>query len=90
MKKSSVLFALLLIFSLTSAKAHDWYDAYCCHDTDCKPVESCSEIEELPEGRVKWNDYIFRKDQLHPSKDSKCHVCIHQGTPLCIYIQQGS
>lgn len=90
MKKSSVILAFLLIFSLTSAKAHEWYDGYCCSNQDCRPIESCSEIQELDEGRLKWNGYIFRKDSIKPSQDSKCHVCIHQGNPLCIYIQQNS
>lgn len=86
-----ILFSILLIFSLTTPlRAHEWYDPSCCSGEDCKPIESCSEIEELPEGRVKWNGYIFRKDQVKPSKDSKCHICIFRGNPMCAYVQQGS
>lgn len=101
MNKSSVLLAFLLIFFLTAPiKAqstswthtnlwlvHDWYDADCCNNADCKPIESCSEMEEVKEG-VKWNGYLFRK--VRPSKDDKCHVCIFRGIPQCAYVLQGS
>ena len=88
---SRILSILMLIFVLTTpSRAHDWYDHDCCSDSDCKPIESCSELEELEDGRWKWNGYIFRKDKVRPSKDSKCHVCIFRGLPMCTYVQQGS
>jgi len=105
MRFSRLFLAVLLIFSLTTPtkahdvnevhgyvhRVHDWYDSDCCSKSDCRPIESCSEIEELTEGRVKWNGYIFRKDNVRPSKDSKCHFCITGWkVPMCAYIQQGS
>lgn len=48
-------------------------------------------MEELPDGRVKWNGHYFHKESVRPSKDSKCHVCVTGwGVPMCAYIQQGS
>ena len=87
--KRKLLYLILSILLVSPAKSHDWYDPACCSGMDCKPIESCSEIEETADG-VKWDVYRFRKDQIKPSQDNKCHVCIHHGIPICIYIQQGS
>jgi hypothetical protein len=87
---SRILFALSLIFLLTTpTKAHEWYPHECCHDEDCHPV-ACEEITETKEG-YRWNGYFFRKDQSKPSQDNKCHVCIfRKNAPQCIFLQQNT
>lgn len=80
------------------ASSHSWYPMQCCHDKDCHPIDSCEEIEDLPDGKVRWRGMIFDKDRVHPSQDAKCHVCIFEHswspkdppTPMCIFTQQGS
>lgn len=80
----SLAFGLALT---TIASAHSWYPMQCCHDQDCHPV-ACDEISETKDG-AEWNRFKFRKDQIHPSQDSKCHVCIGHGEyPYCIFMQQ--
>lgn len=98
MKKSSILFILILLTGLFSAEvsAHDWYSYSCCGGNDCHPI-NCTELIETTKG-MTWNGYEFSKDMIHPSQDNHCHVCISeflmgdkiQHTPHCAYIQQGS
>ena len=87
---SRILFLISLIFLLTApVKAHEWYDRECCSNTDCRPIASCSEIEDLGKGQAKWGKYIF--DKVKPSQDNKCHVCITSwDKPMCAYIRYGS
>jgi hypothetical protein len=91
----------LLLLSLSVVQAHDWssrvlihdwYPESCCGGHDCRPVP-CDEIIELPNNTVQWQQYNFMYNQVHPSKDSKCHVCIHKNTgysefPVCVFTQQ--
>lgn len=83
------LFAVA-IMSAQPGLAHDWYDPKCCGGQDCHPVP-CDQLSEDSKGNWHWGPYTFYKNAIEPSKDSKCHVCIHGGyNPICVYIQQGS
>jgi hypothetical protein len=86
---------VLILLSTLQVNAHDWYSASCCGSHDCHPITSCSEILEQAKGWVSWQGHNFSPDMIHPSEDSKCHVCILHGymdnfIPRCIYVQQGS
>jgi hypothetical protein len=87
---SRMLFLILSMFLLTApVKAHDWYDRDCCSKADCRPIDNCDEIQELPKGMAKWGKYLF--DKVRPSQDNKCHVCITSWEkPMCVYTQHGS
>lgn len=75
--------------------AHSWYDPTCCGGDDCRPVPA-TELIEIEEGKWKHlpTGAIFKKVQVHPSKDGRFHVCIgnknhDRGRPYCVYIVQG-
>jgi hypothetical protein len=65
------------------ALAHDapsgWeYPSDCCHGVgaggDCHPVP-CETLVEERDG-LHWRNFHFTKDQVRPSKDRQCHVCV--------------
>lgn len=92
-----VVLCVLLLFGASEAFPHDWYSQSCCGGHDCHPV-LCTEILEQAKGYLTWNHFTFSPEQVHPSEDNQCHVCIHtlggylsnEPRPVCIYIQQGS
>lgn len=92
------LLAILgLLWYVHPVRAHSWYDADCCSDNDCHPIDSCDELHEQPDGSYRWTSpkgqsFSFRKDRVRPSKDAHCHVCVLDNPPyyqggLCAYIQ---
>jgi hypothetical protein len=83
--------ALLFLLLTTSASAHDWYPAHCCSDRDCTSVE-CDTLSDGPNGSVNYTprDKTFDRKKVYPSQDSKCHICLHGDSPLCVFVQQGS
>lgn len=61
---------------------HEWYSPACCGG-------------ERDDGDWQWQNYVFPKFKVSPSKDKQCHVCIHKGGPMielpeCAYIQLGT
>jgi hypothetical protein len=84
--------ALFLLWLISLAHAHGWYDRSCCADRDCHPVP-CEEIRQAPGGYV-WqrgpNDEVtFMRDRMKVSQDESCHVCIADGVSpagICIYL----
>lgn len=97
---SRKLFFITVILLLTTvfSYGHDWYSYGCCSNNDCHPITSCSEIIDKGKGFLQWDKYTFSPEQVHPSQDGQCHVCIHNYSgptgedlrPLCIYTQQNS
>lgn len=88
---------ILLVWSCapTPASAHDWYSFKCCSNNDCHPIESCDEITENADGSATWQGMTTRSDNVYPSKDAHCHVCVIERTMggpalLCVYTVQGS
>ena len=68
----------LLVFAQCTAEAHEWYDADCCSEMDCRPALASEfkfyddGIEYLPTGqRFEWG-----RDKLRPSQDADSHVCL--------------
>lgn len=92
----------LLLLTLLAPQAHgqephihgvtvpDWYDSDCCSNRDCNPVER-EDVEEIEGGAWKHlpTGFVFKGKQIRPSHDSRFHVCIWNGQPMCIYIVQG-
>lgn len=67
----------------------DWYDALCCNNRDCHPVDPDAKqwVEEVDEGagpndvRYRYHDDmngvigLYYNRQILPSKDGRFHVC---------------
>lgn len=73
------------------AQSHEFYDKFCCHDRDCRPIPATS-ISEASEGYLvrETGELIPYQDRrVHPSPDSNFHRCSIRGEPkaqtLCIY-----
>lgn len=102
MKKSILLFTILTILLLTQGfyegvSAHSWYDAACCSDADCHPVD-CTELIERGKS-IFYKGYEFYNSMIRPTQDASCHVCIsnlnnpdpsYTPVPHCVYIQNNS
>ena len=56
--------------------AHSWYPSECCGDGDCHPVP-CAQLRTV-------------QREPKPSQDGQCHICIHRGNILCIFVPQVS
>jgi hypothetical protein len=54
---------------------HSWYPQACCAETHCRPV-SCTTIQTHSDGSISWTGLHFVRDQVHPSRDGYCHVCL--------------
>lgn len=79
-------------------KIHSWYDADCCSDRDCFPVEA----KHLDNGNIQFKtqqgflELNLRQhhDKIRPSKDENYHICMipNEGAPkiLCIYVPSGA
>ena len=82
-----IILTLIILLTPVNVLGHSWYPINCCSDKDCKPVE-CEDLLTTIDGGAKYDKYNFRKDQVYPSQDSKCHVCInHYNTPMCAFVQ---
>ena len=61
------------------ALAHSWYPLACCGNMDCFPV-ACDQLVETGSG---WfyvpTGNLFRREQVQPSQDHHCHVCLGHG-----------
>jgi hypothetical protein len=70
------------------ALAHSWYPPDCCGDKDCQPVP-CEQLAQLTDGGYLdvRSQLTFGKPVVQPSRDGACHECVHNGAPLCLFIQ---
>lgn len=90
-----LIFALWLILS-SHAKAHSWYDPWCCNDRDCKKVDSVintpNGVAVQVDGKIiPIPDSVERKY----SQDQFTHVCYmvqpdNTITVRCFYIPGGN
>ena len=85
------LFSLLLVlFSCSQSLTHDWFDADCCSGKDCYVVPNNDAPYEIDNGKWRWHEFVFDKNQVRPSKTGEWAVCIYgKVTPMCVYIVQG-
>ncbi len=68
--------------------AHSWYPQGCCGGHDCAPVP-CDQVIETKDG-YRVGSLLFTDPQVSPSRDAECHACVHDGIPLCLFIQPTS
>jgi hypothetical protein len=86
------LVALLIVAALVAAipaLAHSWYPLACCGNMDCFPV-ACDQLVETGSG---WfyvpTGNLFKREQVQPSQDHHCHVCLGRGREhrsICAFI----
>ena len=90
----AVIGVLCLIY-MTVADGHEsaegfLYPPACCGGQDCKSVP-CTDLVEDGTGWL----YIpggnrFNQDQVHPSQDRHCHICVNANNiSRCAFIQNG-
>ena len=89
----ALLMCVLLGLMRHPAHAHSWYPPLCCNGTeeggDCHPVP-CDELVETKSG-ITWQGHNFNKEQVHPSFDRNCHVCVGPtGISHCVFVEPTS
>jgi hypothetical protein len=70
------------------AWAHSWYPLACCGKKDCFPV-ACDELVETVFGWVYLpTGEMFLAEQVQPSQDEHCHVCLASGDHhgICAFV----
>jgi hypothetical protein len=70
-----------------NAGAHQWYEAACCSDRDCAPVDD-DQVRDTPDGGVDVDGFghLNKSDsRLRLSRDYQNHLCIIGGKLLCVY-----
>jgi len=68
------LFVFFLAILTFDALAHDWYDGWCCNDSDCAPY--AGEVQETPQGyfipqfnvTVPYSKPQGRVESRHPAE----------------------
>jgi hypothetical protein len=84
---------LALFFYPLWAKAHEFYDPWCCNETDCAPY--AGEVQITPEGFFipEFNHLVpFNKAKYDmPGDDpNEFHLCEYpKGVVRCFYVRPG-
>jgi len=85
-------FSLLLAFPVClaeTARAHSWYEASCCSERDCVPVEDGVVVEKADGVHVQGFGILSRTDpRLRLSRDDRDHLCVAQAGAtklICVY-----
>ena len=96
MIRSIILGVSLFLAATFFARAHSWYDGYCCNDKDCNaiPVEQITQTSDGFVWSNKTGSRLFRFDDpdLKPSQDGSFHGCELVGESArdtekrCLYI----
>lgn len=69
-----IIALLSFLYYVSNAPAHSWYDAECCNDKDCEPMEA----DYLP---VENGQYLLPNGErvainnVRPSLDGRYHWC---------------
>ncbi len=72
---------------MKAAGAHSWYEARCCSDKDCAPIDDSDVVERDGGYFIKSrNEFVLEKD-TRPGQDDQYHICINAltNTRLCFY-----
>jgi hypothetical protein len=81
-----------LVFNASVAFGHSWYDAECCSDRDCAPIEYAP--RPLPGGSFLLNTgEVVEPGRVKWSRDEHYHLCRspNTGQIYCLYVPpQGS
>jgi hypothetical protein len=81
--------------AVRTAHGHSWYDAACCAEDDCWPVDD-DNLAEIDGGwRYVPTGNEFRGTMVRPTRDRRQHVCIgskgwNWGRSYCVYVRMGS
>lgn len=81
--------AIWLAAPAPEARAHDWYPFACCHDRDCRPVDS-EAVQFTPGGwRITNTGETIPFDRARVSPDGRFHVCSYggkaTGKTICLF-----
>ena len=82
------IIVLLLCLIPIVAMAHGWYPPDCCSGRDCLPIP-CDQLVEQDNGNWLYNQLVFLKQNVKPSLDKFCHICMPNGVPGCAFVQMG-
>jgi hypothetical protein len=84
-----VLFIVAALVAAIPALAHSWYPLACCGNMDCFPV-ACDQLVETVSGWLYVpTGNLFRREQVQPSQDHRCHVCLGRGgdhRSICAFV----
>ena len=89
-----------IIYLISQANAHSFYDAACCHNRDCYPLPDGYSYYELPDGNYhaawisphtgKIVEGIVSRNNVKDTHDGKEHGCeTPESKPRCLYIHRG-
>jgi len=90
--------AFVIVLGLAQpARSHSWYDADCCSDQDCEPVNTVSFVagDEVSVPVMVVTTSLGTKPltpatRIRESRDSRMHACIYQGRLICLYMPPGN
>ena len=97
----AALWAMLLVFWLSPAWAHSWYEWACCSDQDCAPMGP--DEYSFDDGHIVIHATGERipLEDTQPSLDGQFHRCVYlngsregqtrphlQNEGMCIYVPQ--
>jgi hypothetical protein len=77
---------LLVLFLLAHDPSGWMYPQDCCGGSDCRPVP-CVEFTPWRDG-LKYREKQFTQYQIRHAPDGSCHVCIHDGNPVCAFVPE--
>jgi hypothetical protein len=80
------ILVLAFVAWTTPLRAHSWYEAACCSQRDCAPVEDGVVAEKSDGVHVQGHGILSRTDsRLRMSRDDRDHICQETGKLLCVY-----
>ena len=83
------LFMVATLVAAIPAIAHSWYPLACCGNMDCFPVACDQLVETVSSWLYVPTGNLFKREQVQPSQDNHCHVCLGQGAvrrSICAFI----
>ena len=83
------LFLVAVLVAAIPALAHSWYPPVCCGNMDCFPVACDQLVETGPGWLYVPTGNLFKREQVQPSQDHYCHVCLGHGRDhrsICAFI----
>ena len=83
------LFLVAVLVATIPALAHSWYPPVCCGNMDCFPVACDQLVETGPGWLYVPTGNLFKREQVQPSQDHYCHVCLGHGRDhrsICAFI----
>ena len=76
--------AVCLMLGVQYARAHSWFDPWCCNGDDCKPIDA-NEVREMPDG-YHYREWVITYKDARVSLDREFYACEYpKGTMRCFY-----